>query len=71
MNLKSVKSPNAIFFDWDNTLVNNWNAIHIAYNKTLIHMGFKKQNKSKTLRESKYSLREIFPKTENFRASAS
>lgn len=63
MNLKSVKSPNAIFFDWDNTLVNNWNAIHIAYNKTLIHMGFKKQNKSKTLRESKYSLREAFPKT--------
>ena len=63
MNLKSVKSPDVIFFDWDNTLVNNWDAIHIAYNKTLTHMGLKKQTKSKTLGESKYSLRVAFPKT--------
>ena len=52
----------AIFFDWDNTLINNWDAIHIAYNETLFQMGFEKQKKRKTLEESKYSLRIFFPK---------
>lgn len=63
MKIKLVKTPEVIFFDWDNTLVDNWNAIHIAYNKTLFKMGYKKQSKAKTLRQSKYSLRESFPKT--------
>ena len=62
MSLKKVSYPVAIFFDWDNTLINNWDAIHIAYNETLFQMGFEKQKKRKTLEESKYSLRTFFPK---------
>ncbi len=62
MSLKRVSYPVAIFFDWDNTLINNWDAIHIAYNETLFQMGFEKQKKRKTLEESKYSLRSFFPK---------
>ena len=62
MTLKKIKTPTIIFFDWDNTLVDNWNAIHIAYNETLFQMGQKKQAKSKTISESKYSLRKYFPK---------
>ena len=61
MTLKKIKTPTIIFFDWDNTLVDNWNAIHIAYNETLFQMGQKKQSKSKTMSESKYSLRKYFP----------
>ena len=62
MNLKSIKSPNVIFFDWDNTLIDNWDALHLAYNKTLKFMGLKTQRKNETLKNSKYSLRETFPK---------
>lgn len=54
--------PKAIFFDWDNTLVNNWNPIFISYKKTLKELGLKKQNKKEILRNAKYSLRETFPK---------
>ena len=63
MILKKTISPDAIFFDWDNTLIDNWTAIHLAYNKTLKQMGFKEQSFNKTLKESKYSLRDAFPKT--------
>ena len=63
MNNSFSKSiPDAIFFDWDNTLVNNWDPIFIAYNKTLKSLGFKEQSKKKTLKNAKYSLRETFPK---------
>tara|TARA_Y100000590_G_scaffold412943_1_gene508320 strand:+ start:5445 stop:6113 length:669 start_codon:yes stop_codon:yes gene_type:complete len=61
-NSFSKSIPDAIFFDWDNTLVNNWDPIFIAYNKTLKSLGFKEQSKKKTLKNAKYSLRETFPK---------
>ena len=57
-----VKSPpNAILFDWDNTLVNNWDPIFISYNETLKKLGLKKKSKEETLKNAKYSLRETFP----------
>ena len=60
---KSVKfPPNAILFDWDNTLVSNWEPIFIAYRETLKKLGLKKQNKKETLKNAKYSLRETFPR---------
>ena len=31
--------PRAILFDWDNTLADNWAAIHGAMNATLVAMG--------------------------------
>ena len=58
-----VKSPpKAILFDWDNTLVNNWDPIFFAYKKTLKALGLKKQSKEETLKNAKYSLRETFPR---------
>ena len=58
-----VKSPpKAIIFDWDNTLVNNWDPIFIAYKKTLKSLGLKKQSREETLKNAKYSLRETFPR---------
>ena len=58
-----VKSPpKAILFDWDNTLVNNWEPIFFAYKKTLQALGLKKQSKEETLKNAKYSLRETFPR---------
>ena len=54
-------SPKAILFDWDNTLVNNWDPIIISYNETLKSLGLKKLSKEETLKNAKYSLRETFP----------
>ena len=54
--------PQAILFDWDNTLVNNWDPIFIAYNKTLESLGLKCMSREETLKNAKYSLRDTFPK---------
>ena len=59
---KSLKLPKAILFDWDNTLVNNWNPIFLAYKETLKQLGLKQQSRKETLKNAKYSLRETFPK---------
>ena len=49
-----IKSPpKAIIFDWDNTLVNNWDPIFIAYIKTLKSLGLKKQNREEILKNAK------------------
>jgi len=55
-------SPKAILFDWDNTLVNNWEPIFIAYKETLKNLGLKKQNRREIIKDAKYSLRETFPR---------
>ena len=36
---EGLKPPRAILFDWDNTLVDNWPAIHDALNTTFAAMG--------------------------------
>ena len=55
-------SPKAILFDWDNTLVNNWEPIFIAYKETLKKLGLKKKSRSEIIKNAKYSLRETFPR---------
>jgi len=55
-------SPKAILFDWDNTLVNNWEPIFIAYKETLKRLGLKKKSKGEIIKNAKYSLRETFPR---------
>jgi len=40
--------PKAILFDWDNTLVNNWDPIFIAYKETLKILGLKRQSREET-----------------------
>ena len=54
--------PKAILFDWDNTLVNNWEPIYIAYKETLKRLGLKKKSRGEIIKNAKYSLRETFPR---------
>ena len=53
---KSLKLPKAILFDWDNTLVNNWDPIFFAYKETLKQLGLKQQTREETLKNAKYFL---------------
>ncbi|MBY0430913.1 MAG: HAD family hydrolase, partial [Rhodospirillales bacterium] len=51
----------AILFDWDNTLVETWNCIHVAMNVTLRHMGHAEWEIEETCRRVALSLRDAFP----------
>jgi phosphoglycolate phosphatase len=53
--------PRAILFDWDNTLADNWAAIHGAMNATLIAMGRPPWTMAQSRHQIKASLRDSFP----------
>ena len=53
--------PRAILFDWDNTLVDNWLAIHVALNAALAAMGHRTWSIEETLGRVRRSLRDSFP----------
>ncbi len=53
--------PRAILFDWDNTLVDNWGAIHAALNSTLSAMGQDTWTDAQTRQRVQKSLRDSFP----------
>ena len=53
--------PTAIIFDWDDTLVDNWESINSALNTTLKAMGKKSFSLSKTRNRVRKSMRESFP----------
>ena len=54
--------PRAILFDWDNTLADNWAAIHAAMNATLIAMGQPPWTMAQSRDRIKASLRDSFPR---------
>ena len=54
-------APRAILFDWDNTLVDNWGAIHEALNLTLAAMGHPTWTSDETRLRVQRSLRDSFP----------
>lgn len=54
-------APSAILFDWDNTLVDNWGAIHAALNLTLAAMGHATWTYEETRLRVQRSLRDSFP----------
>jgi phosphoglycolate phosphatase len=54
--------PRAILFDWDNTLADNWAAIHGAMNATLIAMGQPPWTTAQLRDRIKASLRDSFPR---------
>lgn len=56
-----VTPPRAILFDWDNTLADNWAAIHEAMNATLIAMGQPPWTLAQSRDRIKGSLRDSFP----------
>lgn len=54
--------PQAILFDWDNTLVDNWTTIHEASNAALAAMGHKTWTLAETKQRARESLRDRFPR---------
>ena len=56
-----LPAPRAILFDWDNTLVDNWGAIHEALNLTLAAMGHPIWTYDETRLRVQRSLRDSFP----------
>lgn len=53
--------PNAVLFDWDNTLVNTWPTIHNALNSTLRYMEHPEWSLDYVKANVKKSMREAFP----------
>ena len=54
--------PKAVIFDWDSTLVDNWQSIANALNATLIRMGKKPWTVTQVRQNSKHSARDAFPR---------
>jgi phosphoglycolate phosphatase len=57
----ALPRPRAILFDWDNTLADNWAAIHSAMNVTLVAMGQAPWTMAESRNSIKASLRDSFP----------
>ena len=55
-------APRAIVFDWDNTLVDTWQQLHLAINHTLEAMGHPAWSFEQTKRQVRASARESFPR---------
>jgi phosphoglycolate phosphatase len=55
------KTPRAILFDWDNTLVASWGVIHEAMNLTLAAMAHPLWTREETETRVRASLRDTFP----------
>ena len=53
--------PNAILFDWDNTLIDSWPAIHDAQNHTLAHFGLPQWTFEETKTRVRKSMRDSYP----------
>jgi phosphoglycolate phosphatase len=56
-----VSKPQAILFDWDNTLVDSWVCIQQAYNMTFRHFGLPEWDLAQTQANVAASLRDSFP----------
>lgn len=53
--------PQAVIFDWDNTLVDTWPIIHAALQKTFIALGVEPWDFDTTRRRVRKSMRDSFP----------
>ena len=54
--------PQAVLFDWDNTLADTWAIIHEALHVTFTTMGHKPWTVEETKQNTHFSLRDAFPK---------
>lgn len=59
--LKTADRPQAVLFDWDNTLVDNWISIHDALNTTFAAMGHELWSLTQVRARVRASARETFP----------
>lgn len=57
----TLSRPQAVIFDWDNTLVNTWPIIHAALNATLKEYGHAEWTFDMTRSRVKKSMRDSFP----------
>lgn len=57
----SIMPPKLIIFDWDNTLVSNWETIVSALNGTFSHYGLPTISLAESRTKLQHSLREAFP----------
>ena len=53
--------PNAMLFDWDNTLVDSWDCILAAYNGTFRHFGMREWDMAEAKGKVAKSLKDSFP----------
>ena len=56
-----MKTPKAMLFDWDNTLVDSWPIIHAALNHTFKQFGMPEWDRKTVQQKSRKSLRDNFP----------
>ncbi|WP_299443659.1 HAD family hydrolase [uncultured Rhodospira sp.] len=56
-----LPTPRAILFDWDNTLIDSWPAIHRVINTCMAHMGHPLWTFEETRRRVGRSMRDTFP----------
>lgn len=61
MDADPLRLPQAVLFDWDNTLVDTWPVIHEAMNTTLSAMGQPEWRLEETKTRVRRALREAFP----------
>lgn len=61
MQKKTLPKPQAVIFDWDNTLVNTWPIIHGALAKTFSEMGQEAWSFEQVKARVRKSMRDSFP----------
>ncbi len=61
MPASTLTPPDAILFDWDNTLVDTWPTIQDAMNHTLAHFGMPVWSMEETRLRVRKSMRDSFP----------
>ena len=60
MTLTAIPKPRAVIFDWDDTVVNNWDTAVKALNTALAHMGLEAWSNEECLRRSGGSAYDLF-----------
>ncbi len=63
-----MSKPDAVFFDWDGTLVDTLPGLLIAHNHVRTHFGLELWTRDQFHKEMKYSSRELYPKLYGERA---
>ncbi|MBK67288.1 MAG: HAD family hydrolase [Rickettsiales bacterium] len=59
--LSNLKTPEAILFDWDNTLADNWNLIINSLNATFVKYGLETWSREEADFKVNKSARDLFP----------
>ena len=56
-----LNRPRAVIFDWDNTLIDSWAAIHDAQNHVFAHFGMRPWSMDEIRRRVRGSMRDSYP----------